>query len=145
LKAKTIKIILFLFFIFLVCPPLSRGEDKVYTNKDLQKYQDVNTSSITVVNGGTITYEELMRRAPKMKPLCTDEMKAKWKARGGGCGEEEVDFPTMWKKPPERPGLRDDEQVNVSIRGCQTLQESLDGKSGSTNDRTDLRYIRARM
>lgn len=37
------------------------------------------------------------------------------------------------RQPVNEPALKDNEEVAVSISGCQSLQESLDGKAGNTN------------
>ena len=120
--------------------PYSSGEDGVFTNKDLQKYQDKGKPSSTVPPRETITYDELMRRSGKLQPVCTEEVKARMKARGGGCEEwREGERPFTGNQSPivpktedkPKPVLNEDEPVDVSISGCQTLQEALDGKGGT--------------
>ncbi len=107
-KSEAVRIIFYIFIVTLFLPRTSRGEDKVFTNEDLQKYQVKNNPPASAVPRETITYEELMRRSSKT--------------------------PTM-PKPEEKPKLllSEDEPVNVGISGCQTLQEALDGKAGNTN------------
>jgi hypothetical protein len=99
---------IFFLSIMLVFSSLSWAEDKVFTNEDLQKYQDKRKPSTTAKPGETITYEELMRRDGKLQSTPKSEEKPK-------------------------PVLSENEEVAVNISGCQTLQEALDGKAGNTN------------
>ena len=132
---KTIGTVFSLIVIMFFVPD-SWGEDSVFTNKDLQKYQDKGTPTATVTPKNTISYSDLMKRSGKLQPVCTDEVKAQLKAKGGGCEEwREGERPVAGKKDeiPQKPILREDEEVMVSIVGCPTLQEALDGKTGNTN------------
>ena len=135
--------ILFLFIGMLLFSSFSWGEDKVFTNEDLEKYQGKNNPPDSVVPRETISYSELMRRSgSKLQPVCTDEVKASLKAVGGGCEEwREGERPYTGKQTPPMPKLEDkhkpilseSEEVAVSIAGCQTLQEALAGKAGNTD------------
>ena len=135
---KTIGTVCFLIVLMLFVPN-SWGEDSVFTNKDLQKYQE---STPYVPPHDTATHNEPMRRSGKLQPVCTEEVKAQMKARGGRCeewregerpftGTQNPMVPQTEDKP--KPVLNEDEPVTVSISGCQTLQEALDGKTGNTN------------
>lgn len=134
--------IFFLLIGILFLSSHSWGEDNVFTNKDLQKYQDKGKPAATVPLRETITYNELMRRSGKLQPVCTEEVKAQLKARGGGCEEwREGERPFTGNQNPivpktedkAKPLVNENEPVAVSISGCQTLQEALDGKDGNTN------------
>jgi hypothetical protein len=131
--------IFFLLIGILFFSSYSWGEDNVFTNEDLQKYQSKGKPTATAVPRETISYSELMRRNGKfLQPICTEEVKAQLKVSGGGCVEwrdrEKPDIDKEASRNLEnKPILRDDEEVMVSITGCPTLQEAFDGKKGNTD------------
>ena len=71
-KVKYQATIFFLLIGILFFSSYSWGEDNVFTNEDLQKYQSKGKPSATVTPGETITYSELMRRSGKLQPVYTE-------------------------------------------------------------------------
>ena len=108
MKIKTLNIFSLLFITILFFSSISRGDDKVFTNKDLQKYSDDGKSSV-IFNREAISSGELMKRSGK---------------------PQNQDTP---KKPEDKPALQDNEKVMVSMSGCRTIQDILDDKSGETD------------
>lgn len=98
---RTLAIFSILFITMLFFSSNSWGEEKVYTNKDLQKYSDEGKSSV-IFKREAISSDEKMKRSVKPQNEATP------------------------RKSEDKPPLADKEQVIVSISGCRTIQNILD-------------------
>ena len=132
------RIIFFLLLSLLSVAAYSWGDDKVYTNEDVEQYQQKREPSVAGVPKTSISYDELMRRSGKLEPLCTEEVKARLRSTGGDCVEmREGGSPVTGgqsKSLPDITGIdqRINEEVLMSISGCPTLQDGLDEKKGNS-------------
>ncbi len=140
-KGLHMRIFFFLLISLLSLAAYTWGDDKVYTNEDLEKYQKKGKPSVEVIPKKSISHSELMRQSSRLEPLCTEEVKAKLKSMGGDCEEwQKGKSPDNGKKHKRLRNLKDsdqgreDEEVEMSISGCPTLQDGIDGKTGNKGE-----------
>jgi len=62
------RIFFFLLLSLLSITAYSWGDEKVYTNEDLEQYQEKEKPSVSVIPQKSISYGDLMRRSGRLDP-----------------------------------------------------------------------------
>jgi hypothetical protein len=132
------KTVFFLALSLLTIAANSWGGDKIYTNEDLEQYQQKERPSVLVIWQDSIPYDDPIRQSERLEPLCTEEMKSKFRSIGGECVEMlEGGSPYMGGKYESLLKGKDidqgkeDEEILLSISGCPTLQDSIIDRRGN--------------